>query len=559
MFKRFWNSRWPKRGLLVLTSIVAIGIFLGAVAPEPKLRPRDAKDFHHWSEDISTIAHQIDGEIDEAIANKSLQSSSPADWRTISRRLSLALVGNGMSLEEVRALEQRSEQERLHWWTDYLLADSRFNHYFAERLARAYVGTNEGPFVLFRRRKFRLWLAEELQKNTPYRDIVHKMISGEGLWTDKPEVNFITATMDEQQNGRADPIRLAGRTSRAFLGMRIDCLQCHNDQLGNINLGDSDNPHQGTQQDFHKLAAFFGGTRVAQNFLAGIRDDKSDYTTRFLDETDDSVVEPDVPFLKSALPSEGTARHRLADWVTAKENKAFARATVNRIWALMTGRPLVTPVDDIPLTGPYPAGLDSLADDFVDHDYDLKRLIRIIVTTRTFQRDSRLEGTPVSLEHEAAWAVFPITQLRPEQVAASLLQACRLQMIDDDSSIIAQLDRFGTVNDFTKEYGDRGEDEFNSQSITIPQRLLMMNGRFLRDRISNNPVTNAGNHIAMFSTTNEQAIEVAFLSVLNRQPTKLEKEKFTEALSDTTRQTRWMAIGGIYYVLLNSTEFLWNH
>ena len=92
--------------------------------------------------------------------------------------------------------------------------------------------------------------------NRGYDQIVRDLITAEGLWTDRPEVNFLTVTFDSN-DGNPDPIRLAARTSRAFLGLRIDCLQCHNDFLGNVNLGDSDSIREGMQSDFHQLAAFY--------------------------------------------------------------------------------------------------------------------------------------------------------------------------------------------------------------------------------------------------------------------------------------------------------------
>ncbi len=176
-----------------------------------------------------------------------------ADWLTVCRRLNLGLAGCGLSLEDIRSLEKVPEEERIDYWLEFLLRDPRTFDYLAERFTRAFVGTNNGPFLLFRRRKFKLWLADELEKGVPYDRIVRQLISAEGLWTDKPAVNFITATMDEDDKGRADPIRLAGRTSRAFLGMRVDCLQCHDDFLGNVKLGSQEQPVEGTQKDFHRL------------------------------------------------------------------------------------------------------------------------------------------------------------------------------------------------------------------------------------------------------------------------------------------------------------------
>lgn len=555
------KSRLPRRLLLLLCGAATLLVFVGAITPTPQLRPVAPEALLGRVESIEEVARAINTAQDQSISDLRLEKALPASWEVICRRLSLALVGNGLSLEEYRRLEHVPEEDRISWWTDYLLADTRSSNYLSERLARAFVGTDDGQFLLYRRRRFRLWLAEQLQSNVRYDQIVRSMITSEGLWTSNPEVNFLTATFDGGNKNRADPVRLAGRTSRAFLGMRIDCLQCHNDFVGNVQLGSDETPRKGEQIDFHSLAAFYSSAAIhAPNVFAGVRNDKRKYKVTLLGSSDETEIEPNVPFLRDLLPDSGAPREKLAAWVTNSENKAFARASVNRFWALLFGKPLVDPVDDIPITGPYPAGLEILAEDFAKHDYDVKRLIRLIVATEAFQRDSRIENeaTEVTSKHEESLAVFPMTPLRPEQVAASLLQACRLQMIDDNSSIVSQLERFGTVNDFTKAYGDLGEDEFVTQSVTIPQRLLLMNGKFLRERVKANPIANASSQIAMLTRDNQTAIDAAYMSVLNRLPNQVESVAFIELLS-AKDISRSQAMAGVFWTLLNSTEFLWNH
>jgi hypothetical protein len=385
------------------------------------------------------------------------------------------------------------------------------------------------------------------------------MITAEGLWTDKPSVNFLTATMDESDKKRADPIRMAGRTTRAFLGMRMDCLQCHNDFLEKVNFGTTDDPLPGVQQQFHQLAAFYAGARLPDNVFAGIRDDQRPYTYQYLGADKSEVVSAQVPYCRELLPTEGPLRQRLATWVTHPDNPAFARATVNRVWAIMFGRALVNPVDDIPLAGPFAPGLETLAQDFRENHHDLKRLIRIISELDVFRRDSRSERFEITTQHEQMLAVFPLTQLRPEQIAASIHQACRLKAIDDDSNIISQLEKFGYINDFTKAYGDRGEDEFQSQSVTIPQRLLVMNGKLINERTENDPIMNADTRIGILAPTDELAVNAAYLSVLNRDPTPDESATMTEYLRGSIRDERGRAMADIFWILLNSTEFLWNH
>ena len=225
-------------------------------------------------ESLRPSVQKIDAERQQRLASLGLDHAGPADWLTICRRLSLALVGNGLSLEEIRALEQIEESKRERMHLENLLKDQRFHHYWAERWSRFLVGTDGGQFIVYRRRRFRIWLAEVFASNQRYDRMVRDLLTAEGLWTDKPQVNFLTATFDSN-DGNADPVRLAARTSRVFLGLRIDCLQCHNDFLGNVNLGEESDLREGQQQDFHQLAAFF--TSAKTNGLQGVRDGEVEY------------------------------------------------------------------------------------------------------------------------------------------------------------------------------------------------------------------------------------------------------------------------------------------
>ncbi|KAA1258887.1 hypothetical protein LF1_14110 [Rubripirellula obstinata] len=218
-----------------------------------------------------------------------IETAPTADWMTVCRRMSLALVGCGLSLEEIRELESVSESDREHVHLQNLFNDHRFHHYWAQRLERQFVGADEGPFLKFRRRRFREWLTEVIAQNWSYDRLVRSLITAEGLWTDKPEVNFLTATFGSN-NDQPDPVRLAARTSRVFLGLRIDCLQCHDDFLGNVSFVDEeDHSRSGEQADFHQLAAFF--TAAKNRGLQGVRNRDVNYEFQYLD-TDSTVSVP---------------------------------------------------------------------------------------------------------------------------------------------------------------------------------------------------------------------------------------------------------------------------
>lgn len=557
MLKTKYSRRW-KWSLMLLMGLSAATVLAATLRARPEIG-RSAGAFQFLKEaDFRKTLAQLDEALETTIADSQLATAPDADPLTVCRRLSLALVGSTMSLEEIRAIEQIETDRRVAWWVEHLLADKRWADHFSQRFARACVGTHQGPFLLFRRRKFNTWLSEQLEKGTPYDRIVRQMIASDGLWTDTPAVNFVTATMDEGQKGRADPVRLAGRTSRAFLAMRIDCLQCHDDVLQRTNFGSAESPREGTQHDFHGLAAFYAGTAAADPVFRGITDDGREYQYKFLLGDGEERVDPAVPFARELLPSEGKPRQRLATWVTHPENKMFARATVNRVWALMFGRPLVEPVDDIPLVGPLPPMLELLADDFVQHDYNMRRLVALIANSSAFGRSSRADFE-ITAAHEQAWAAFPLVQLRPDQVASSILQSCRLSAIDNNSSIFLQLKAFGEGQAFVKDFGDRGEDEFDADPITITQRLLMMNGNMVTESTKVDLVANASTRIAAFVKNDDEAVDLLFLTILNRYPTHTEQVEFQRHLADKQGNSRSRAMADLAWAMLNTTEFAWNH
>ncbi len=478
-----------------------------------------------------------------------LTPMAPADELTIARRLSLGLTGTIPSLEEIRELEKQPEGTRVQWWLSRLFEDRRTSDHLAERLARATVGVENGPFLIYRRRRFVSWLSDEIHINRPYDRIVRSLITANGLWTNNPEVNFVTVTIDQNENKGPDEAKLAARVTRAFLGVRIDCVRCHDDYLGDDWL----------QKDFHQLASFFG---EADFTASGLHDTGQPYEFKYKGESRTNAIPQQVPFSTELLPEVGHPRRRLADWVTHHENRAFARATVNRVWALMFGRPLIAPVDQIPLKStadnPFPPGLDTIADDFITNRYDLRRLIRVIAATRVYQLDSQGMEPPTA-EHDAHWAAFGLTRLRPEQVAGSILQATSLKPLDANAHIIWQINRSAQQSDFIKRYGDVGEDEFTANGGTIPQRLLLMNGNMVHERIKDNIVVNAATRILATARDNQTAVEAAYLAVLSRRPSPEESAHFVAALDEGGRFARRNRMTDLYWAMLNSTEFSWNH
>ncbi|MGD9857062.1 MAG: DUF1553 domain-containing protein, partial [Planctomycetaceae bacterium] len=291
-------------------------------------------------------------------------------------------------------------------------------------------------------------------------------------------------------------------------------------------------------------------------------DNAGDYSVEDLETLEPRPVEPSVPFHPEWLGAAGTRREQLAAWVTHPENRRFERAIANRVWGLLCGRPYLAdrPVDDLPDPERDEFAnetrlLDTLGRDFREHDCDLRRLIQVITATRVFRLDS-IAATldPRQLEQtEAAWAVFPITRRRPEQVIGAMLQANSVQTIDQNSHLLVRFRRFIRERDFVDEYGDLGDNELDNRTGTISQALLRMNGEFAHEMAAEKAFSAPG-RIAAYSSTPETLLEACFLACLTRRPAPDESAHFLPQLQNRRRQPDGV-VQDIYWALFNSPEF----
>lgn len=532
----------------VLPAVVialVLWMVLGAVNsrnPRPRL---DSAKTTQPPADLSQTVQKVDAELARIWAAEKLSPAAPADDLQVLRRLHLALVGTVPSLEEIRQFEADTGPDRLERWTERLLTDLRYYDYFAERLARGFVGTDFGQFIIYRRDRFVNWLRDQLEAGTPYDELVRHMIADTGLWTGVPATNFISAAV---ANEVIDQNKLAGRTVRAFLGQRIDCAQCH------------DHPFDHWKQaEFAGIAAYYGQVRTT---LVGMQDLKGqEFKVTDRKTSEEVVVAPQVPFSPEWDTQQGSRRERLAAWVTHPDNRRFERAIANRVWGLMFGKAYLEPVDGLP--DPVPGQtdlLDILGADFREHGYDLRRLIRVIVASRAFRLDSAHPSSDEQVldHHTEHWAVFPLLRLRPEQVIGSILQGASLSTIDRNSSLFIRAIRFFRENDFVKEYGDLGEEELSEQSGTVPQALLRMNGRLTREILGPNPFSATG-RIAQLTPTDEACVETAFLITFTRRPSSEELSHFSAMLKGSRGDRRAELVEDLLWSLCNSPEFSWNH
>ncbi len=151
-----------------------------------------------------------------------------------------------------------------------------------------------------------------------------------------------------------------------------------------------------------------------------------------------------------------------------------------------------------------------------------------------------------------------MTRLRPEQVAGAIFQAASLTTLGPQSHWFARLVAYTGRNDFVRRYGDMGEDEFDARGGTIPQRLLLMNGDVVREQIKDG-LFSAPSSIAGLAPDDPKAVEAAYLTVLTRRPTPEESAHFAGRLAGTSGDERKQRLSDLYWTLLNTTEFSWNH
>ena len=289
------------------------------------------------------------------------------------------------------------------------------------------------------------WLELQLANNVPYDRMVRSLLTlplvEKRRQADSRESSPVLFYL-----GREDkPEALAAGVTRLFLGVRLECAQCH------------DHPHAPWSREvFWSQAAFFAGLRDEATAprkitIPGV---KREVAARFLDNT--------------PLPDAGSGRTALADWITGAENPYFARAAVNRLWEHFFGVGLVDPVDDMTVANrpSHPELLDELARGFVAARYDVKVIIRAIVLSDAYQRtsvESRIGPAP----EPRLFSRMSVKALTGAEVFDSLIEATGYRPADLANRRARFLARFGRV-----------EQRLEGQG-SIPRSLALMNGELV--------------------------------------------------------------------------------
>jgi hypothetical protein len=503
--------------------------------------------------DINHLAAHIDQRI-AAAWDKDVKPAPPADDAEFFRRVHLDLAGRIPSITEIHDFLDDDRPDKRWLWVDRILQadpddtsyrDAYVNHF--ANVWRSWLLTQTNQQALFQQPSLEIWLRQRLKANVGYDQLVRDLLTQE-----PGNGNQRTGSLDGTASAfylanEFQPENLAGSTARLFLGVKLECAQCHNHPFATW-----------TRNQFWEYAAFF--TDVPEYVR---RHESATFARGQITITGtDKVVK--ARFLDGKAPKwkDGKTRLTLVDWMTAADNPYFARAAVNRIWAYFFGVGLVdaldAPGDGTPVS--HTELLAELAREFVAHNYDVKFLIRAITASQTYQRTSAVRVVARSPDHATTahtrlFARMPLRGLSPEQLFDSLAVATEYQ---DAGAVDPRASFFGGSPSPRARFVAKfpSQDQKIDYQTSILQALYLMNNDFIANQTSvakNRTLAT----LADQQTSTARKIESLYLVVLSRKPRPEESERFVKYVDASGDSKK--ALADVFWVLLNSPEFLLNH
>ncbi len=487
------------------------------------------------------------------------------------RRVSLDLTGTIPTAADARAFLGDDSPDKRERLIDRLLASPYYARHMRQVFDVLLMDRRPGKNVT--EAPWQDYLQASFAANKPWDQLVREILSADGSDPKtRPAARFV---LDRE----GEPHLLTKDISRLFLGKTYTCNQCH----------DSPVVDEYKQADYYGLFAFLNRSflftdKAKQAVFAEKAEGDVTYQNVFDPAKTTHAAAPHLPgdavidepkFDKgqeyAVAPAKDvrpvpkfSRRAKLAERLTAKDNRQFARAGANRFWALMTGRGLVHPVDLDHAANPpsHPELLDLLTDEFAGMDFDVRAFLREIALSETYQRSSE---PPAGAEAAPPdwFAVAALKPLSPEQLAWSAMQATGLtdatrQALGPkatDAALTAKL--AGNVAPFVRVFGGvRGQPERPGLQATSDQALFLANGAQLRGWLT--PAV--GNLTDRLVKLHDPAMvaEELYLSVLTRRPSADERQDVAAYLSGRDKD-RAVALQELAWALLASAEFRFNH
>jgi hypothetical protein len=503
------------------------------------------------------LADRIDELLEARWREKEIQPAPLADDAEFLRRLSLDIGGRIPAVQDVRRFIGDKATDKRRKAVDELLKSPLYSTHFAAVWRALMVPDSNNPFLQGTGPQLESWLKIRLRENAHYDRMVREIITTPVVGQGGMMRPGMTPRAGEPtpfpfyQAQELKPENLAAATSRLFLGVKLECAQCHNHPFA-----------KWKREQFWEYAAFFAGittpTVPGPVVATNERTDKREIRIMGTDK----VVQ--ARFLDNGEPKwseKHTTRETLADWVTSPENPYFARAAANRLWAHFFGVGIIEPVDEESDENPpsHPELLNELARQFMLHSFDMKYLVRAIAYSKAYQRSSSWDSA--DMPDPRLFARMSIKGLTAEQLYDSIVEATRYKEQPEipDPRNQGLIQPVGARAEFISRFSNRSDKRTEFQT-SILQALALMNGKFVSDATSvQNSVTLAGVIDAPWMKTTDK-LESLYLSALSRKPRPEELDrlvKYVERGGPSGDKDK--ALADVFWTLLNSSEFILNH
>jgi hypothetical protein len=525
---------------------IAVCLAFGSTALGATLTRSDNAAGDPASERSRQMARRIDELLAQQWSAAKVEPAPVASDSEFLRRTSLDLTGVIPRASQVREFLADTRPDKRELLVDELLTSPRYATHMATTWRNRIIPEELDATRNREALALQKWLRTRFAKNLRYDNLVGELLLTIGGDELGPALYY--------QANDLSPEKLAGSAAQLFLGVRLDCAQCHDHPFADW-----------SQKDFWGLAAFFARVRARDARGMGMMDaryrlvDASEGEVRLPDSSE--VVPPKFPKGDSATDSERQSRRvQLAIWMTSGDNPFFARAAVNWAWTHLFGRGLVETLDDEVLAKSTPQAqlLDELAKNFIASGYNLKELWRTLASTKAYQLAGGHEDAALADE----FAQMRAKPLTPEQLFDSFVllapgnpsgagkarPAAMANSLDEDPV------RIKFVRNMRAPPGDA--TEYRAGTL---QALMLMNGRVAAG-VSDKDASNVLGAIVAPFMNDEERIESLFIATLSRPPDDEERQTCVAMLAHCKSDAeRNQAASDVLWALLNSTEFAFNH
>jgi hypothetical protein len=491
------------------------------------------------------VAQQVDAVLAAKQQAAGLQVAPFCDDATFLRRAWVDLAGRTPPFLAARDFLADSSQNKRQKLVETLLASDEFAEHWGSVLTVMFTDRRPVRIDTHDGRILRDYLSEALGKNRSYREIARELIAGRGLSESSGPANFLLR-YDVQPN------QLTGAVGKQFLGVSLQCAECHNHPF-----------EKWSQDDFRGMQAFFVRTKRLDDNNA------ADYLRAVVDikrgelEIDDPNAKPkegeEPPKLKieprllggEQFTVTSTRRDALAAWVTSEKNEYFNRNMANRVWGRVFSRGLVEPLDSLGAEkpGPHADVLEPLAAGFAEAGHDLKWLLRTILLTQAYQRTAASEtADPQAASQVALFARFPARSLSVDELYQSIVQATGHSGVDEAAEA-----EYSEQEQDQLAYSDRPVEFLGERAATVQRSLVLLNSPYVQE------AAHYGSRVTLAAQGRRDAqaqLDFALLAALARQPTAEESTKLLPLLE---AGKGGQGLEDLWWLLLNSAEFSSNH